>query len=116
MWAAAREPGVGCAAYSVAMPLAVEADLDALTGLLACSREVLVLTGAGMSTDSGIPDYRGPDGTRRIRPVQYQEFVRSAGVRRRYWARAFVGWRRLAAVGANAGHHAIARLQRVGAL
>ena len=98
------------------MPPATRADLDDLAGLLASAREVLVLTGAGMSTDSGIPDYRGPDGTRRVTPVQYQDFVRSADVRRRYWARAFVGWRRLATAGANAGHHAIARLQSVGAL
>jgi NAD-dependent SIR2 family protein deacetylase len=98
------------------MRAAIEADLDALAGLLVSARNVLVLTGAGMSTESGIPDYRGPDGTRRVTPVQYQEFIRSAGVRRHYWARAFVGWRRFATVGANAGHHAIARLQSVGAL
>jgi NAD-dependent SIR2 family protein deacetylase len=112
---AAREPARS-AAYSVAMPPAVETELDALAGLLVGAPNVLVLTGAGMSTDSGIPDYRGPDGTRRVTPVQYHEFVRSADVRRRYWARAFVGWRRLATVGANAGHRAIARLQSVGAL
>jgi NAD-dependent SIR2 family protein deacetylase len=98
------------------MPPAIEVDLDALAGLLASARDALVLTGAGMSTDSGIPDYRGPDGTRRVTPVQYHEFVRSADVRRRYWARAFVGWRRFATLEANAGHHAIARLQSVGAL
>ena len=104
------------AAYSSAMSLTVEADLDALAGLLVSARNVLVLTGAGMSTDSGIPDYRGADGARRVTPVQYHEFVRSAAVRRRYWARAFVGWRRFATVGPNAGHRAIARLQSVGAL
>jgi NAD-dependent SIR2 family protein deacetylase len=98
------------------MPTAIEADLDALAGLLVSARNVLVLTGAGLSTDSGIPDYRGPDGARRVTPVRYHEFVRSAGVRRRYWARAFVGWRRFATVDANAGHHAVARLQTVGAL
>src|SRR5919197_6076148 len=115
MLVAAREP-LRSAAYSVAMPAAIEADLDALAGLLVSARSVLVLTGAGVSTDSGIPDYRGPDGTRRVTPVQYHEFVRSADVRRRYWARAFVGWRHLATVCANAGHRAIARLQSVGAL
>jgi NAD-dependent SIR2 family protein deacetylase len=98
------------------MPPAIEAELDVLAGLLVSARNVLVLTGAGVSTDSGIPDYRGPDGSRRVTPVQYQEFVRSARVRRHYWARAFVGWRRFATLGANAGHHAIARLQSVGAL
>jgi NAD-dependent SIR2 family protein deacetylase len=93
-----------------------EAELDALAGLLVAARQVLVLTGAGMSTDSGIPDYRGPDGTRRVTPVQYREFVRSAAVRRRYWARAHVAWQRFATVRANAGHHAVARLEHAGAL
>jgi NAD-dependent SIR2 family protein deacetylase len=98
------------------MPTATVADLDALVGLLAAARDVLVLTGAGVSTDSGIPDYRGHDGTRRATPMQYREFVDSAEARRRYWARAFVGWRRFATVAPNAGHRAIARLQEVGAL
>jgi NAD-dependent SIR2 family protein deacetylase len=98
------------------MPTAIDADLDALAELLVRAPNVLVLTGAGISTDSGIPDYRGPDGTRRVAPVQYRDFVDSADARRRYWARAFVGWRRFATVEPNAGHRAIARLQSVGAL
>jgi len=98
------------------MPTALATDLDALAGLLASAGNVLVLTGAGMSTDSGIPDYRGPDGTRRVTPVHYGEFLDSVAARRRYWARAFVGWRRFAAVEPNAGHAAIARLQHAGAL
>lgn len=98
------------------MPAAAATELDALAGLLDAAGEVLVLTGAGMSTDSGIPDYRGPDGTRRVTPMQYREFVGSADARRRYWARAFVGWQRLASVAPNAGHRAIADLQRAGAL
>jgi NAD-dependent SIR2 family protein deacetylase len=98
------------------MPTVTEADLDALVGLLADARDVLVLTGAGVSTDSGIPDYRGPDGARRVTPMQYREFVGSAEARRRYWARAFVGWQRFATVAPNAGHRAIAGLQTVGAL
>jgi NAD-dependent SIR2 family protein deacetylase len=98
------------------MPTATTADLDALADLVAGARDVLVLTGAGVSTDSGIPDYRGPDGTRRVTPMDYREFVGSAEARRRYWARAFVGWRRFATVAPNAGHRAIARLQGVGAL
>src|SRR4051812_278343 len=63
------------AAYSVAMPTAIEAGLDTLAGLLGSAGNVLVLTGAGISTDSGIPDYRGADGTRRVAPAEYREFV-----------------------------------------
>jgi NAD-dependent SIR2 family protein deacetylase len=98
------------------MPTATATDVDALADLLGGARDVLVLTGAGMSTDSGIPDYRGPDGSRRVTPVLYQDFVRSVAARRRYWARASVGWRRFAMVEPNAGHRAIARLQNAGAL
>jgi NAD-dependent SIR2 family protein deacetylase len=98
------------------MPTAAATELDALADLLVGARDVLVLTGAGISTDSGIPDYRGPDGTRRVTPVLYQDFVRSVAARRRYWARASVGWRRFATVEPNAGHRAIARLQSAGSL
>ncbi|HIZ97743.1 MAG TPA: NAD-dependent protein deacetylase [Candidatus Janibacter merdipullorum] len=76
----------------------------------------LVLTGAGMSTDSGIPDYRGPDGTRKVTPMHMSEFVGSSEARQRYWARSHVGWRRFHAARPNASHHLVTRLQELGAV
>jgi len=75
---------------------------------------ITVLSGAGLSTESGIPDYRGPDGRRRVTPMTYGEFVASPTNRQRYWARSFVGWRRFADAGPNDGHRAVADLQRLG--
>ena len=75
---------------------------------------ITVLSGAGLSTESGIPDYRGPDGKRRVTPMTYGEFVASPANRQRYWARSFVGWRRFASAGPNDGHRAVADLQRLG--
>ncbi|WP_377641797.1 NAD-dependent protein deacetylase [Oryzobacter terrae] len=91
-------------------------DVAALAALLAAHPGTLVLTGAGMSTDSGIPDYRCPDGTRRVTPMQHGEFVGSSEARQRYWARSFIGWQRFWHAEPNAAHHAVADLQRHGVL
>jgi len=85
-----------------------------LTDLLA-DGGALVLSGAGLSTDSGIPDYRGATGSlRRHTPMTYQTFTRDPAGRHRYWARSFVGWRQIGDARPNAGHHAVAALQQAG--
>jgi NAD-dependent SIR2 family protein deacetylase len=77
-------------------------------------RGVVVLSGAGLSTESGIPDYRGPSGaTRRVTPMTYQAFTGDPVARRRYWARSHLGWRTIGDARPNAGHRAVARLQEL---
>lgn len=89
---------------------AVSALAEALAG-----RRVAVLTGAGCSTESGIPDYRSPEALRRPRtPLQYQDFIKRVEIRRRYWARSLVGWPRMSAARPNPAHHALADLERSG--
>lgn len=74
-------------------------------------RPWLVLTGAGVSTDSGIPDYRGPDAVPR-QPMTFQEFIASATNRRRYWARAHIGWSRMGTAEPNYIHDFLADRQQ----
>lgn len=80
------------------------AALDLLRG-----RPLVVLTGAGLSTDSGIPDYRGPGSLPRA-PLTRQEFDSGPAAQQRYWARSHLGWAQLVGAAPNAGHQALARL------
>jgi NAD-dependent SIR2 family protein deacetylase len=80
---------------------------------LLTGRQVAVLTGAGISTDSGIPDYRGPDSPP-SNPMTIQQFTSDPLFRQRYWARNHVGWRHMDETVPNAGHRALAGLERDG--
>lgn len=91
--------------------------MPSLRDFIARYRRLFVLTGAGCSTDSGIPDYRDADGTwKRSPPVNFQAYMGSDTVRRRYWARSLVGWEHFRRAGPNKAHEALARLERQGRL
>lgn len=103
--------GAGSSGMSASAP-AFEALLELLRG-----RSCVALTGAGCSTESGIPDYRGPgSGPRVPTPIRYREFVTEPEARRRYWARSALGWPRMARARPNGAHRALARMEWTGAL
>jgi NAD-dependent SIR2 family protein deacetylase len=92
------------------------AELTALAELLRAG-DVVALTGAGVSTDSGIPAYRDEAGQwKQSPPMQFRDFTGSELSRQRYWARSMVGWQRMAEASPNAAHHALAEWERRGAL
>src|SRR5512143_1469515 len=89
--------------------------IERLREILRSSRRAVVFTGAGISTESGIPDYRSPGGIwSRFRPIDFQEFIASEGARREYWRRKFDTHRTVMQAKPNSGHLAIAELVRRG--
>ncbi len=91
------------------------ADIDRMAGLLR-GRRVAVLTGAGISTDSGIPAYRGIGARTRARPMTIQTYLEDEAARRRYWLGGHLGWRAFSAPDPNPGHRALSRLEQAGAV
>uniref|UniRef100_A0A7N0TX14 Deacetylase sirtuin-type domain-containing protein n=1 Tax=Kalanchoe fedtschenkoi TaxID=63787 RepID=A0A7N0TX14_KALFE len=91
-------------------------DVSNLRKFMDQSNRLVVLTGAGISTESGVPDYRGPNGLigSGFRPMTHQEFIRSSRARRRFWVRSFVGWNEFTASKPNGAHIAIASLEKAG--
>jgi NAD-dependent SIR2 family protein deacetylase len=88
---------------------------DALQNFIARHRQLFVLTGAGCSTDSGIPDYRDAEGGwKRAQPVQFRAFMDEPATRKRYWARSLVGWARFRRAEPNDTHRALAALEQQG--
>lgn len=97
------------------MPYSIESNRQELIDLLAEHRRWLVITGAGCSTESGIPDYRDTQGAwKRPQPVDFDSFVSSAAVRQRYWARSMTGWRHFGQARPNAAHRALAAWEQTG--
>ncbi|NNC76579.1 MAG: NAD-dependent protein deacetylase [Woeseiaceae bacterium] len=90
-------------------------DTKALARFISAAAPVTMLTGAGVSTASGIPEYRDRDGNwKHAKPVQFNDFVRSDPVRRRYWARSFSGWSRIGSAKPNSAHDALAGFEHRG--
>ena len=90
-------------------------DIAELTDLIAASKRIVFFTGAGISTESGIPDFRSPGGVwSKMKPIMYQDFVSSASARKESWDRAFSGVTGWTGASPNAGHYAVAKLIEMG--
>ncbi len=111
------QPDITLDASAVSPAGDIEIDRARLRDFIEAHPRLFVLTGAGCSTDSGIPDYRDTHGGwKRPQPVTYQAFMAEKATRQRYWARSLVGWRRFGRARPNATHHALARLEQHGRL
>ena len=89
--------------------------MNSLASFLAGAESLTVLCGAGVSTASGIPDYRDRNGEKKhADPIQYGDFIKRPGYRQRYWARSYIGWRRFGRARPNAAHYALADLESSG--
>lgn len=97
--------------------MATDTELLELRRMVAAAGRIVAFTGAGISTESGIPDFRGPDGLwKKVTPIDFGDFVRSEEVRRESWRRKFAGNDRMGSAEPNQGHLAVAALYRMGKL
>ncbi len=95
----------------------LEAQINDLASQVRSSRYLVAFTGAGISTESGIPDFRGPQGIwKKMRPIELSEFLADPAARREYWRRKIEGYPKMRDAEANEGHRALARLYRAGRL
>ena len=93
----------------------MKSPIEALANFLARNTPLAVLSGAGVSTASGIPDYRDRNGDwKHAQPIQFPDFVKNDDARRRYWARSYVGWQRFSRAHPNAAHYALADFEASG--
>lgn len=99
-------------------PQRLQREVGRLSAVLAPAKHLVAITGAGISTCSGIPDYRGPNGSynRGHKPMSHSEFVSSENARKRYWSRSMVGWSNFSAAKPNDAHYSLALLESEGLL